>query len=83
MSAESLRQVPRRVVGAKQTLKKIARGAVSEVYVAKDADPGVVSDVIREAEARTLPLYYVPTMEELGRQCGIQVGAACAAVLEH
>lgn len=83
MSAELLRQPPRRVVGAKQTLKTLARGAASAVFVARDADPAVLADVLKAAEAQNVPVHAVETMAELGRQCGIQVGAACAALLRE
>ncbi|MCL8206504.1 MAG: ribosomal L7Ae/L30e/S12e/Gadd45 family protein [Actinomycetia bacterium] len=83
MSAELLRQPPRRVVGARQTLKTLTRGAASAVFVARDADPAVLADVLKAAEAQKVPVHAVETMAELGRQCGIQVGAACAALLRE
>lgn len=81
MSTEQLRQGPRRVVGAKEALKKLAAGRVTALYVARDAEPNVVQAVVASAEAHKIPIYYVETKGELGQQCGIQVGAACAATL--
>lgn len=81
MSAEQLRQGPRRVVGAKEALKKLAQGRVTALYVARDAEPQVVQAAVASAEAHKIPIYYVETKEDLGQQCGIHVGAACAATL--
>lgn len=79
MATEDLKHPYRRVVGAKQTLKKVQAGQARAVYVADDADQGVVEAIVQAAEARGLPIHHVATMEELGRLCGIQVGAAAAA----
>jgi large subunit ribosomal protein L7A len=81
MSTDLLRQTPRRVVGAKQTLKKITEGRAVAVYVAADADPAVIGAVVEACEARKIPIHSVATMVELGQACGIQVGAAAAAVV--
>ncbi len=81
METEALRDPRQRVVGARETLKKIAQGNAVRVYVATAADPKVVKEVILSSQAHQVPLFYVDTMDELGRLCGIQVGAACAAVI--
>jgi large subunit ribosomal protein L7A len=78
---EALRKPSARVVGAKQTLKKLKAGQVTAVYVAKDAEPAVVGEVVRLAETLNVPVHYADDMAELGRACGIQVGAACAGKL--
>jgi large subunit ribosomal protein L7A len=76
-----LRRRARRVVGAKETLKRIAEGRAAVVYAARDADAAVVRTVVTAAESHGVAVVYVDTMEELGRLAGIQVGAAAAAVL--
>ncbi|MBX5467817.1 MAG: ribosomal L7Ae/L30e/S12e/Gadd45 family protein [Firmicutes bacterium] len=76
---EALRDPRRRVVGARETLKRVLAGDAQRVWVAKDADPAVVAEVIAAATSRQIPLHYVDTMAELGQWCGIQVKAACAA----
>jgi large subunit ribosomal protein L7A len=77
-----LRDPRRRVVGTRETLKRIARGRVKVVYLAQDADPAVVAPVVARCRERSVAVEYVPTMQALGQACGIDVGAACAAELE-
>jgi large subunit ribosomal protein L7A len=81
MSTDLLRQAPHRVVGAKQTLKKVTEGRATAVFVADDADPGVIRAIVDAARAQKIPIHSVATMAELGQACGIQVGAAAAALV--
>ena len=81
MAGDPLADPRRRVVGAKQTLKRLEAGALGLVVIARDADPKVVGPVARQAEALGIPVSEVDTMDELGRRCGIQVGAACAGLV--
>ena len=53
------------------------------MYIAKDADAEVTNPV-REGCARLrVDVVDVDTMAELGRACGIDVGAAVACVLKE
>lgn len=79
--AMALRRPAGRVVGAKQSLRELRLGRVAAVFVARDAEPEVVDDVVRVAGERGVPIRYLDTKANLGRACGIQVSAACAAVL--
>ncbi|CAB1129954.1 Putative ribosomal protein L7Ae-like [Candidatus Hydrogenisulfobacillus filiaventi] len=78
---EELKNPAARVVGARETVKKLAQGRVRLVYIARDADPKVVDPVLQACQARQVPVVWVDAMAELGRLCGIAVGAACAAGL--
>ena len=53
------------------------------VFVARDAEERVVRAVVRAATERSLSLVYVERMDQLGRACGIAVGAAAAAIVEE
>lgn len=66
----------RLAVGLKETKKAIKNGCES-VYVAEDAPSFIVEEVEKTAGDK---LKKVPTMKELGRLCGIDVKASCAAV---
>ena len=81
MDIDALKNRRRRVVGMRETLKKIAQGTALSVYVAKNADTKVIHDVVTQSQARNIPVEYVDSIDELGRLCGIDVGAACAALL--
>jgi len=70
-----------KVVGVKQTIKAIKNGAVKTVYIAKDADNKLLQSVKILVDENSLELVYINTMKELGKLCGIDVGAATAAIL--
>ncbi|BDG62214.1 ribosomal L7Ae/L30e/S12e/Gadd45 family protein [Caldinitratiruptor microaerophilus] len=82
MSLERLKAARKKTIGTKQTAKAIERGLARVVFVARDADTAVTRDVVAAATARHLELVYVDTMAALGKACGIDVGAAAAAILE-
>lgn len=72
----------KKVVGIKQTIKTIKNGNGKIVYIAKDADNKLINTVEELAIDHSLEIVYVETMKELGKLCGIDVGAASALVLE-
>lgn len=78
---ESLRNARRRAVGTKQTLKAIQSGEAKVVYFALDADEAVLAPLKAALTAQATPTYEVESMKVLGRICGIEVGAAAAALL--
>ena len=70
-----------KVVGAKQTKRALTGGTAVAVYLADDADPRVTEAIRELCSERNVPVYDVPAMKELGRVCGISVGAAVAALV--
>lgn len=66
------------IVGARQSMKALVNGRVSEVYMADDSDEFIKKDFIRECSARSINIVRYVTMAELGRYCGIEIGAAVA-----
>ena len=78
---ERLKAAAHRAVGTNQTTKAITRGAAELVFIAKDADRRVIGEVVAAAGARGLEVVEVDSMRELGRACGIAVGAAAAAIV--
>jgi len=79
---DRLRATRQRAVGAKQTLRALHSGNAKVVYVAGDADQRVVRPVetLARSESGT-EVVIIESMSRLGRLCGIEVGAACAAIL--
>ena len=69
------------VVGAKQLRKALQGGRASQVFLAKNADPAITDALAALCEQNSIPYIWVPSMIELGKQCGIEVGAAAAAAL--
>ena len=78
---ESLKNPRIKVIGTKKTQKSIEKGQAQVVYVAKDAEERIVSPIVRLCEEKSLELVLVDSMSELGKACGIKVGAAAAAAL--
>ncbi|WP_303064217.1 L7Ae/L30e/S12e/Gadd45 family ribosomal protein [Acidaminococcus massiliensis] len=70
------------VVGVKQSQKAIARDQAAGVLIAQDADEHVTGPVKDLCGAKGITVETVPTMKELGKACGIHVGASVAAVLK-
>ena len=69
------------VVGAKQLRKALQGGRARQVFLAKNADPTITEALAALCEKNAVPYIWVPSMNELGRQCGIEVGAAAAAAV--
>jgi len=78
---EDLRRAPRRTVGTKQTLRAVERGVATAVFVARDAEAHVLRQLLGLCRQRGVPVHEVETMAGLGRVCGVEVGAASAAIL--
>ena len=70
-----------KVVGVKQTVKCIKSGKAKTVYVAADADEKFIQPVVQLAQENSIEIISVSSMKELGRLCGIDVGAATCAIL--
>lgn len=75
-----LSDASRRVVGTKQLLRAIREGRILTAFVAKDADRFLIKPVADACLDRDIPCREVETMAELGKACGIDVGAAAAGV---
>ncbi|MUT68181.1 ribosomal L7Ae/L30e/S12e/Gadd45 family protein [Paenibacillus sp. NEAU-GSW1] len=68
-------------VGAKQTTKMLETHKAIEVYIARDADPRMREKVVHLCERLGVPIKWIDTMQSLGDTCGIDVGAAMAALV--
>ena len=70
------------VVGAKQLRKALNGGRARRVFLAENADPVVTEPLASLCEQFHIEYSWVPSMAELGKQCGIEVGAAAAAAVD-
>lgn len=70
------------VVGAKQLRKALGKGTVCKVLLAKNADPAITEPLAALCRDSKIPVAWVPSMLDLGKQCGIEVGAAAAAAVD-
>ena len=69
------------VVGAKQLKKALSRGCVRYVFLAENADPCLTEPLAELCRQQGIRLTWVRSMTDLGHCCGIEVGAAAAAVV--
>ena len=74
-------EAEKRVAGVKQSRKAIREGRARRVYLASDADPALTGSIAAECAAAGIPVETERTMAQLGRACGIAVGASVVAEL--
>ncbi|WP_035292566.1 ribosomal L7Ae/L30e/S12e/Gadd45 family protein [Clostridium sp. KNHs214] len=79
----AIRLIGKKSVGTKQTLKAVKENQCERLYVAKDAESKLIQPLINLAKDKSLEIVYIDTMKELGRLCGIDVGAAVACTLKE
>ena len=78
---EGLRQ-RRKTVGLKQTMKAVEADRVQVIYVAKDAEERLVSQILDACTEKGIKVYEADSMKQLGKACGIDVGTAVAAIIK-
>ena len=69
------------VAGAKQLRKALVSKPVYRVYLAKNADPAITEPIEAICKEHHINYAWVRSMLDLGSACGIEVGAAAAAVI--
>lgn len=79
---QDLKTASARTVGMKQTLKALQTGNVTEVFLARDVDDYIAVKIQEQCSKSGIAVVMVDSMKELGEACGIQVGAATAAILK-
>ena len=70
------------VVGARQLKKALISGKARLVCLAENADPALTGPIQVLCQQNSVACAWVPSMADLGRACGIDVGAAAAAAVD-
>ena len=70
-----------KVVGIKQLRRSLQEGSVQTVFIAENADPALTEPILEQCKIDHVQWVLVLTMAELGKACGISVGAAAAGIL--
>ena len=65
-----------------QLRKALQKGHASQVFLAKNADPALTEPLAALSKEYDIPVAWVSSMQDLGKHCGIEVGAAAAAALK-
>ena len=68
-------------IGVQQCTVAVAAGKAAKAYIARDTDAPVREPFENLCRENLVPITYFDTKQQLGRACGIDVGAACAVVL--
>ena len=82
MLDETFKHAKLKTVGLKQTQRALEKGLVRRVYMAKDAETHILRPILEWCTNHSVECIEVPTMKELGKVCGIEVGTAIASILE-
>ena len=67
------------VIGYKQVLKAAKSGLCEKIFLASDCRENMSAAILEAAGGAQI--IRVPSMRELGKSCGIDVSASCAAVI--
>jgi large subunit ribosomal protein L7A len=83
MSYDKVKQASKISIGTKQATKTVELGKAAEVFVATDADPRITNKMVSLCKKIGVKVTYVDSMAMLGKACGIEVGAAVAAIVNE
>ncbi|QUH19870.1 ribosomal L7Ae/L30e/S12e/Gadd45 family protein [Alkaliphilus sp. B6464] len=75
-------EVQNKIVGIKQSTKALNQDKVKVLFVAEDADNHLLQHMKQIAKEKNVEVVHVDSMKKLGKACGIDVGAAVAAILK-
>jgi large subunit ribosomal protein L7A len=69
-----------RITGYRQVLRALDSGTLLSAEIAKDTDPSIREKLLAALKEANVPYKFVDSKVELGKLCGINVGAAVAGV---
>ncbi len=69
-----------RYVGFKQSKRAIEEGKAIRAYVAEDCEKSLSDVILALCQKHGVAVELVPTMAQLGKDCGIDVGSAVAVI---
>lgn len=68
--------------GFKEVMNVLSQNRAARVIIAEDCEDKIKIPVSEAAQKSGISAEYANSMKELGKACGIDVGASCAAVLK-
>ncbi|MCM3358545.1 MULTISPECIES: ribosomal L7Ae/L30e/S12e/Gadd45 family protein [unclassified Psychrobacillus] len=80
MSYEKVKQADKTIIGTKQAVKAMKKGLVKEVYIALDVELRIIELARQTATENDVPITYVESKIDLGRACGLRLGASVVAI---
>lgn len=80
MSYEKVKQEKKTIIGTKQAVKAMKNGLVKEVYIALDVDDRIIELARLTAQENNVLIHYVESKIDLGKACGLRIGASLVAI---
>ncbi|MCE5201296.1 MAG: ribosomal L7Ae/L30e/S12e/Gadd45 family protein [Synergistaceae bacterium] len=71
-----------RIAGINSVLRNLKAGCIRKVFLSKEADPALLKEITRAAEAGGVPIEWAEDSMQLGRACAIARKTAAAALLK-
>ena len=72
----------RRVAGINSVLRKLKADEVSKIFLSKEAEGRLVSEILTEASERGILVEWTEQSLQLGRACAVNRKTAAAALLK-
>ncbi len=72
-----------RIIGYRQVIRALRAGTLVCARIAADADGQLKEELLSALNGAQIPYQFVPSKKELGKQCGINVGAAVAGTVKN
>ncbi len=69
-------------IGFKEVMSVISKNCAARVVIAENCDDKIKVPLLQAAKETGVQAEYVETTKALGKLCGIDVGASCAAVVK-
>lgn len=70
-------------IGFKQSKRAIEEGNAVKAFVAEDCSEDLRQTIKDLCQAHDVEIEYVPTMKQLGSECGIDVGSAVVTITKQ
>ena len=72
-----------KVIGLKQTIKAVHKNSCEVVYIASDVDTDIISHLLEMCKNNGVKIDRSQDMRQLGKACGIDVGASAVGILSQ
>ena len=80
---QELLKSSKKAIGIKQSLKVVEADNAGVVFIASDADEKITGTLKELCIAKSIEIVYIDTMKQLGKACGIEVGASAVTILKQ
>lgn len=79
---EQLKNLKKKI-GLKECKKAVQNDNALKAFIAQDADERVIEEFKHLCNQKSIEVVQVENMKDLGKACGIDVGASTVVILKH